>query len=48
MSMSRHTAHRKRRLHGVNEHFEHRATQKLACASGFAKPSFSQSLIHAL
>ncbi len=41
MSMSRRTAHRKRSLHGVNEYFEHRATQELARAGGFAKPSIS-------
>ncbi|PID33920.1 MAG: hypothetical protein CR955_00115 [Thiotrichales bacterium] len=39
VSISRHTAHRKRSLHGVNKHFEHRVTQTLARAGGFAKPS---------
>ncbi len=33
-------AHRKRSLHGVNEHFEHRAMQKLPRAGGFPTPSF--------
>ncbi len=39
MSISKHTAHRKLSLHRVNEHFEHRVTQKLARTGGFAKPS---------
>ncbi len=36
-------AHRKRSLHRVDEHFEHRATQKLACAGGFANLSIQKS-----
>ncbi len=36
-------AHRKRSLHSVKEHSEHRATQKLSRAGGFAKSFLTMS-----